>query len=159
MTVTITTPSPTELAVTRSFDAPRALVFDALTKPELLKRWHGAQGWNLVECEVDLRVDGAWRFVSQGPGGMKMGHGGVYREIDPPSRIVYTESYDDQWFEGEALITASLTETAGRTTVETVLRFGSQEIRDLVAASPMENGINQSYARLDDVLASVSKAG
>ncbi|MBC6447226.1 SRPBCC family protein [Actinokineospora xionganensis] len=157
MTVTITTPSPTELAVTRSFDAPRALVFDALTKPELLKRWHGAQGWNLIECAVDLRVGGDWRFVSQGPGGIKMGHGGVYQEIDAPARLVYTESYDDQWFEGEALITATLTETAGRTTVRTVLRFGSTEIRDLVAASPMESGISQSYARLDDVLASVSK--
>lgn len=159
MTVTITTPSPTELALTRSFDAPRALVFDALTKPELLQRWLGAQGWNLVECSVDLRVGGAWRFVSQGPGGMKMGHGGIYQQIDAPSRLVYTESYDDQWFEGEALITASLTETAGRTTLHTVLRFESQEIRDVVVASPMESGINHGYARLDDVLAAVSKAG
>jgi uncharacterized protein YndB with AHSA1/START domain len=152
-TVQVTIPTATEIVLTRGFGAPRRLVFDALTKPELLRRWHGARGWYLVVCEVALRVGGAWRFVSRGPGGEEMGHGGVYREIVPPERLVHTESYDDQWFPGEALVTADLVEREGRTTLTTTLRFPSQEVRDLVVSSPMERGVNESYDRLADLLA------
>jgi len=151
----VTTPSDTELVLTRRFDAPRHLVFDALTTPELLKRWHGARGWHLVECEVDLRVGGAWRFVSRGPGGEPMGHSGTYREVARPDRLVYTERYDDQWVEGETLVTAVLVEVDERTTVTTTLRYPSQEVRDVAVASPMERGVGESYARLDAVLAEV----
>ena len=107
-------PSDTEITLTRAFDAPRRLVFDALTKPELLRRWFGADGWELVDCEIDLRVGGRWRFVSVGPGGAEMGHSGEYREIVPPERLVYTETYDDQWFPGTALVTAELSELTGQ---------------------------------------------
>jgi len=112
-TVDISAPTETEIVMTRDFAAPRRLVFDALTKPELLRRWFGARGWNLVACEVDLRVGGAWRFISRGPGGAEMAHGGVYREVTAPERLVYTESYDDQWFPGESLVTASPRATTG----------------------------------------------
>jgi len=151
VTVAVTTPSDREIVMTRAFDAPRRLVFDALTKPELLKRWHGARGWFLVDCEIDLRVGGTWRFVSEGPLGMKMGHSGVYREISPPDRLVYTESFDDQWYPGESLVTVVLAERDAKTTMSTTLLFPSREVRDLVLASPMKRGVGESYERLDVV--------
>jgi uncharacterized protein YndB with AHSA1/START domain len=151
MTVEVTTPSDREIVMTRAFDAPQPLVFDALTKPELLKRWHGARGWFLVGCEIDLRVGGTWRFVSEGPLGMKMGHSGVYRVISPSDRLVYTESFDDQWYPGESLVTVTLVERDAKTTMSTTLLFPSQEVRDLVLASPMKRGVSESYERLDVV--------
>ncbi|WP_018220006.1 SRPBCC family protein [Salinispora pacifica] len=153
-TLRVTTPTPTDIVLTRVFNAPRHLVFDTLTKPELLRRWFGARGWRLVECEVELRVGGSWRFVSVGPDGLRMGQGGVYREIQAPDRLVYTESYDDQWVPGESLVTTVLTERAGLTTLQTTLRYSSPEVRDLVLATPMERGVGESYDRLDEVLAS-----
>lgn len=153
--VTVATgPAANTIILTRAFDAPPPLVFDALTRPELLVRWHGARGWNLVVCEVDLRAGGAWRFVSEGPDGARMGHGGVYRLVDPPRRLVHTERYDDQWFPGEALVDVSFDEHAGTTTtLTTTLTFPSREVRDLVLASPMERGVTESYDRLAAVLA------
>ena len=94
--LTVTTPTDRDIVLSRAFDAPRHLVFDALTRPELLTRWYGARGWNLVVCEVDLRVGGAWRFVSRGPDGAEMGQGGVYQVIRPPERLAYTELFDNQ---------------------------------------------------------------
>jgi uncharacterized protein YndB with AHSA1/START domain len=148
----VTTPSDREIMITRDFDAPARLIFDALTRPELLPRWHGARGWHLVVCEVDLRVGGAWRFVSRGPDDVEMGHGGVYRVIDPPHRLVFTESYDDQWVAGEALVSTALAEANGRTTMTTTVRYPSREIRDGALNSPMRLGLTESYARLDSLL-------
>jgi uncharacterized protein YndB with AHSA1/START domain len=115
--------------MTRVFRAPRALVFDALTRPELLKRWYGPPGWSLVVCEIDLRVGGAWRFVTRRPNGKELGQRGVYREIVPPERLVNTESWDD-WNPGELLITTLLVEQAGTTAFTSTLRFPSREVRD-----------------------------
>ncbi|GFJ94320.1 hypothetical protein Prum_079620 [Phytohabitans rumicis] len=98
--LTVTTPSDREIVLRRDFDAPRPLVYAAFTTPDLLTRWYGARGWHLVDCEIDLRVGGAWRFVSQGPGGARMGQSGVYRVVDPPERLVYTEMFDDQSYPG-----------------------------------------------------------
>jgi uncharacterized protein YndB with AHSA1/START domain len=149
----VATPTDTTIVLTREFDAPRRLVFDAHTKPNLLKRWFGRHGWNLVTCEIDLRVGGKWRFVSRGPGGAKMGHGGVYREVSQPERLVYTERYDDQWFPDEALVTVVLTEQREtKTTMTTTLLFPSREVRDAVIESPMREGVAESYDRLDEVL-------
>ena len=163
MSLQVTTPTDTEIVLTRTFAARRHLVFAALTTPDLLKRWLGADGWHLVDCDIDLRVGGAWRFVSRGPGGATMGHGGVYREVVPPERLVYTESYDDQWYPGEALVTAVLTEAEAeaevvaddhhRTTLTTTLTYPTRDVRDIAARSPMERGVGESYARLDRVLA------
>ena len=154
LTVTIATPSDREVVLTRRFNAPREMVFDALTKPELLKRWFGARGWNLVVCEVDLRVGGTWRFVSRGPDGTDMGHGGVYREIQPPDRLVYTELFDDQSYPGESLITHVFVEQNGKTTLTSTLLYASQEGRDIVLRYPMERGVAQGYDRLDELLQS-----
>ena len=146
-----------EIVMTRVFDAPRELVFDALTKPELLKRWFGPHGWTLAECEVDLRVGGAWRFFSRGPGGHTMGMRGVYREIVRPERVVYTESFDDWADAGAALITATLAEHDGRTTLTCVSLAPTREVRDAVLASGMEHGAAETYDRLADVLPTLAQ--
>jgi uncharacterized protein YndB with AHSA1/START domain len=151
-TLTVTTPTDREIVLTRVFDAPRRLVFDALTRPELLRRWFGARGWNLVVCEVDLREGGTWRFVSRGPDGTEMGQGGVYRVILPPDRLVYTELFDDQSYPGESLITHVLVELDGRTTLTSTLLYASREGRDIVLRYPMDRGVAESYDRLAELL-------
>jgi uncharacterized protein YndB with AHSA1/START domain len=151
----ITTPSDREIAMTRVFDAPRDMVFDAWTKPELLTRWLGVRGgWTFAVCEVDLRVGGAYRFVWRGPTGNEMGMGGVYREIVRPERLVATERFDDPWYEGEALDTTTFVEQNGQTTATTTVRYASREVRDAVLQSPMERGVAESYDKLDEVLTS-----
>ena len=154
-TLTVTTPTDREIVLRRVFDAPRRMVFDALTKPELLKRWFGARGWDLVVCQVDLRVGGTWRFVSRGPDDTDMGHGGVYREIVPPDRLVYTELFDDQSYPGESLISHVFLEQDGKTTLTSTLLYASQEGRDIVLSYPMERGVAQGYDRLDELLTEV----
>jgi uncharacterized protein YndB with AHSA1/START domain len=150
----ITTPSDVEIAMTRVFDAPRAMVYDAFTKPELLKRWLGVfGGWTLDECEVELRVGGAYRYLWHGPDNAAMGMRGVYREIVPGERIVNTQTFDDPWYESEAVGTLVLTEQNGKTTATNTVRYASKEIRDAVLKSPMEHGVAAGYNALDDLLA------
>jgi uncharacterized protein YndB with AHSA1/START domain len=145
-----------EIVLTRVFEAPRQKVFDALTTPELLKRWLGPRQWPLKACAVDLTVGGTYRFVAHGPNGTEMGWGGVYRELVPPERIVQSERFDVPWYPGEALITAHLVEREGRTTLTNTLRYESHAARDAVMSSPMEQGIAESYDRLDELLAATS---
>ena len=116
-----------EIVITRDFDAPRHLVFDALTKPELLSRWLGVfGGWSMPVCEVDLRVGGTFRYLWRKPDGKEMGMRGVFREIVPPERIVNTESFDDPWYPGEAVGTAVLVEQDGKTKVVVPVYRSSQ---------------------------------
>jgi uncharacterized protein YndB with AHSA1/START domain len=147
---TVTTPSDREIVMTRVFDAPRSLVFDAYTKPEHLPHWFGPRGWTLPVCEVDLRPGGAWRFVLRGPDGTDMGMSGVYREIAPPERLVSTESFDD--YPGESLNTLVLTEEDGKTTVTTTVLYASKDVRDAVLATGMTRGANETYDRLAEYL-------
>jgi len=153
-TLQVTTPTEREIVLTRVFDAPRTLVFDAFTKPELIKRWFGPRGWSLVVCEVDLKVGGKWRFVLRGPDGNDMGMRGVYREIAAPDRSVHTESFDD--FPGESLVTTLLVENRGKTTLTATVRYPSQEVRDAVITSGMEHGAAESYDKLAEYLASIA---
>jgi uncharacterized protein YndB with AHSA1/START domain len=156
----ITTPSDREIAMTRVFAAPRRLVFDALTKPELVKRWLlGPPGWSMPVCEVDLRVGGKYRYVwRRDSDGTDMGMGGVYREIVKPERIVATEKFDQSWYSGEAVGTTRLVEQGGKTTLTQTMLYESKETRDGVLKSPMESGVGASYDRLADVLASMPTA-
>jgi len=155
-TLQITTPSEREIVISRVFDAPRSLVFDAWTTPELLKRWLGVRGgWSMVVCEVDLKVGGAYRFVWRGPDGAELGMGGVYREIVAPERIVATESFDDPWYPGEAVDTTVLVEEGGKTTATTTVLYESEEIRDAVLESGMASGVAESYDTLAEYLASI----
>jgi len=150
----ITTPSDRELAMIRSFDAPRGLVWDAWTKPELLKQWLGVRGgWTFALCEVDLKVGGKYRYVWRGPSGAEMGMGGVFREVAKPERIVATEKFDESWYEGDAMDTTTFVERGGKTTVTTTVRYASKAVRDAVLKSPMESGVAESYNKLDEVLA------
>ena len=152
-TLTITTPSDRELALIRVFDAPRKLVFDCFTKPELLKRWGlGPRDWNLTECEVDLRVGGKWLFVMTKTDGQKMVMFGVYREIAAPERIVQTERFETPWYPGEDLNTTVLLEEGGKTTMTITCLYDSKEIRDSVLKSGMEGGASVSYDRLAELL-------
>ena len=149
----VTTPTGTTIVMTRAFAAPPALVFACLTQPDLLRQWHGADGWGLDACEVDLRVGGAWRFEAAGPGGRRMGHGGVYQEVEPPRLLAYTERFDDQWYAGEALVVAVLEPDAGGTVLTTTSTYADRHVRDAVLASPMERGVGEGYRALDGLLA------
>lgn len=155
-TVHVTTPTERELVLTRVFNAPSRLVFDALTKPELLKRWYGPRGWSLVVCEIDLRVGGAWRFVGRQPNGKEVGQRGVYREIAVPNRFVNTESWED-WNPGEVLVTTVLVEQNGKTTLTNTMLFPSREVRDMLMKAGMTNGADESYDKLAEVLASINE--
>ncbi|WP_327032317.1 SRPBCC family protein [Micromonospora ureilytica] len=150
------TPGNREIVLSRLFEAPAQLVFAAFTQPELLVRWYGARGWRLTECDVDLRVGGRWRFVSQGPEGARMVQAGVYRQVEPPHRLVYTELFDDQSYPGETLVSHEFTELAGRTTVTTTLLYATAEGRDTVLRYPMVRGVGQSFTRLAELLHSTT---
>jgi uncharacterized protein (TIGR03086 family) len=143
-----------EIVMTRTFAAPRHLIWEALTRPELLKRWLGVfDGWTMPTCEIDLRVGGAYQYVWRGPDGSRLGMHGLFREIVPPERIVYTEAFDESWYPGEALVTAVLDEQTGQTTLTMTSLFESREGRDMALQSGMEHGVAAGYDALDGVLA------
>ena len=160
-TLKLTTPSDREIAMTRVFDAPRQLVFDAHTKPDLVRQWLlGPPGWSMPVCEMDVRVGGMYRWVwRHDTNGTEMGMGGVYREIVAPERLVTTERFDEAWYPGEALNTLVLIEQGGRTTLTQTMRYESRDARDAVIKSNMEKGVAASYDRLADLLASTPARG
>lgn len=155
-TLQVTTPGDREVVMTRVFDAPRRLVFDAFSKPELLQRWFGPRGWSLVVCEVDFRVGGGFRFVLRGPDGREMGMRGVYRELVPPERSVHMESFDD--YPGESEVTGVFAEQGGKTTLTVTVAYASREVRDIVLKSGMEHGAAESYDRLAELLTAEAAA-
>jgi uncharacterized protein YndB with AHSA1/START domain len=153
--LTVTTPGDREIAMTREFNAPRELVWEAYTKCELLKRWLGAvAGWWMDVCEVDVRAGGTYRWVWRGPNGETMGMRGNYVEVDPPRRIVATEQYDEAWYPGDASSTVEFTERDGKTTLTMTVRYSSKETRDAVLQSPMADGVSAGFDKLEEVLAS-----
>ncbi len=154
-TFKLTTPSEQEISMTRLFDAPRAKVFEALTKPELIKQWLlGPPGWSMPVCEIDLKVGGHYPWVWRSDkDGSEMGMGGVFREIVPPERFVATEKFDEAWYPGEALVTNSLIERDGKTTLALTIRYESQEARDTALKVDMQSGVATSYDRLERILA------
>jgi uncharacterized protein YndB with AHSA1/START domain len=153
----ITTPSDREIAMTRVFNAPRKLVYDAWTKPDLLKRWLGAfGGWELAICEIDLKVGGSYRYVWRNLDGSEMGMRGVYQEITPFERIVCTEVFDQAWYDGGAVDTLTFVEKDGKTTATTTVLYASKAVRDAVLKSPMEQGVAAGYDKLEAILATIS---
>jgi uncharacterized protein YndB with AHSA1/START domain len=151
---TVTTPSETEIRMTRLFDAPRALVWEAMSKPEHIKEWWGriGEGYSVPVCEVDLRVGGAWRFVNRTPKGELVAFYGVYREIVPPERVVFTEIFE-QFPDTESVVTSVLTEENGKTRLTATVSYPSLEVRNMVLGTGMARGAAISYDRLEDVLA------
>ncbi|OLB86776.1 MAG: ATPase [Acidobacteria bacterium] len=153
----LTTRGDREIVITRVFDAPRKLVFDAFTKPELVKQWLlGPDGWSMPVCEIDLKVGGKYRYVwRRDKDGTEMGMGGGYREIVAPERVVATEKFDQSWYPGEAVGTFVLVEQGGRTTLTQTILYESREARDGVLKSGMEKGVVASYDRLAKLLEKV----
>ena len=153
----ISTPSAREVVMTRSFDAPRALVFEALTTPAVLAQWLLAPGRALEVCDIDLRPGGAYRMIWRGAGRKDVGTHGLYREVVAPERIVATEAWLD-WDAGETLVTTELRERGGRTVLTSTSVFPSQEVRDSVLKSGMEPNATETYDRLASVLAGLQAA-
>ncbi len=157
-TMKLATRGDREIVITRVFDAPRRLVFDAFTKPELVKQWLlGPPGWAMVVCEVAAKVGDRYRYVWRHDSGAEMGLGGVLREIVPPERIVATEKFDQSWYPGEAVGTIILVEQDGKTILTQTIIYESREARDVVLKSPMEQGMAASYNRLAEVLVSLGE--
>jgi uncharacterized protein YndB with AHSA1/START domain len=152
--VMISTPTDREVMVTRTFDAPHALVFDAYTQPELLKRWYGAPGRALVVCEIDLRVGGAYRFLWRGEGKPDVGMRGVHREVTRPERLVRTERWED-WDAGEIIETVVFAESAGKTVLTSTGLYPSREVRDAVLKAGLENGTRETFGKLAELLMSL----
>ena len=156
----VTTRGDREIVMTRVLNAPRSMVFDAFTKPELVRRWLlGPEGWSMPVCEIDLRVGGKYRYVWRHAKGQEMGMGGEFREIVPPERIVSTEKFDESWYPGEAVGTLVLTEQDGKTMVTQTVLYQSREAREAVLKSPMESGVAAGYNRLAELLASTISGG
>src|SRR4051812_20253463 len=153
-----TTPSDQEIRLTRLFDAPRQLVFEAMSKPEHVKRWWGrlGEGYSVPVCEIDLRPGGRWRFVNRHPKGEAAFHG-EYREITPPSRIVFTEIFED-FPDTVSVVTAELTDEGGKTRLTATVRYPSKDVRDMVMGTGMSPGASISYDRLEDLLAALQRA-
>jgi uncharacterized protein YndB with AHSA1/START domain len=151
--LTVTTLGDREIVLTRTFDAPRHLVFEAMTRPDLVKRWlAGPPGWEMVVCEIDLRVGGRYRYVWRMENGTQMGMSGEFREIAAPERIVQTEVFDEAWYPGEAVGTLVLKDQAGKTHLEMTVRYSSEEARAAVLKTPMAEGVAAGYDRLAELL-------
>jgi uncharacterized protein YndB with AHSA1/START domain len=155
----VTTPSDREIVMSRVFDAPRRLVFDAYTKCEYVKRWLCAfEGWSLDVCTIDLKVGGSYRYEWRNTNGTTMAMGGVYREIVTGERIVATEKFDEAWYEGEgALDTTTFHETDGKTTLTLTVLYASKTARDEALKSGATEGLSANYVLLDEVLAKLTK--
>ena len=154
---TVTTPSGNEIRLTRLFRAPRHLVFEAMTKPEHVKQWWGrlGEGYSVPVCEIDLRPGGRWRFVNRHLKGEAAFHG-EYREVTPPSRVVFTEIFED-FPDTVSVVTAELTDEGGNTRLTATVSYPSIEVRDMVIASGMAKGAGISYDRLEDLLAELQR--
>jgi uncharacterized protein YndB with AHSA1/START domain len=157
--LSVTAAGDREIVMTRTFDAPRTLVFDAFTKPELVKQWLlGPPGHTMPVCEIDLRAGGKIRYVWRLRNGSDMGMSGAFREVVAPERTVHTESFDEDWTGGEAVVTTRFDERDGKTTVTTTVLYSSRDARDGAMKSGMESGVAISYDRLDDIFASAMRS-
>ncbi|MEO8395826.1 MAG: SRPBCC family protein [Chloroflexota bacterium] len=156
-TTTLTMPSARELVITHEFNAPRKLVYEALTQPEHAKHWYGPRVMTMISCEMDVRVGGTWRYVVRAPDGSDHAFSGEYHEIIPLERIVSTERYEPMW-EHEYLATMTLEDRGGKTFLRNVLSYKSQDDRDGHVNSGMEPGMRETYQRLDELLAAMSEA-
>lgn len=151
---TLTVPSDREIRMSRLFDAPPDLVFEAMSKPEHIKQWWGKldEGYSVPVCEVDLRVGGKWKYTNRTPKGELVTFYGVYREIAPPGRLVFTEIFEP-FPDAESVCTVELTHEKGKTRFTITAKYPSLEVRDMVIKSGMERGAAISYDRLEEVAA------
>jgi len=153
-TATVTLPTDEQILITREFNAPKHLVYEAYTTPELVKRWWSGQRGEMTLAEIDLRVGGAWRYVMVADGGFEVGFHGEFREIVANERIVSTEVYEGMP-DGEAVNTVTFTEVDGRTTLTILVQHSCQEHRDAHIQSGMESGMQKAYDHLERVAISL----
>ena len=156
-TFAVTLPSDVEIRLTRLFNAPVDLVFEAMSKPEHVKQWWGqlGEGYSVPVCEIDFRVGGRWRFVNRHPSGEAAFHG-EYLEIDAPGRVVFTEFFEP--FPDGSQVTSELTAEGGKTRLTVTARYGSKDVRDIVLGTGMEKGAAASYDRLEEVAAALQRS-
>jgi uncharacterized protein YndB with AHSA1/START domain len=156
-TATVTLPTDEQILIVREFDAPRHLVYRAMTEPELVRRWWSGERGEVTSAEIDLRVGGTWRYVMTAHGEFEVAFHGEYREIVPNERIVSTEVYEGAPPEaGYATNVVTLTEHDGRTTLEVLMEVDSKDVRDMILATGMETGMQESYDALERVAVSLA---
>jgi uncharacterized protein YndB with AHSA1/START domain len=154
---TVTLPADEQVLIVREFDAPRHLVYRAYTEPELVRRWWSGERGEVTSAEIDLRVGGMWRYVMIADGGFEVAFHGEFREIVPNERIVNTEVFEGAPPEaGFAVTTVTFTEVDGRTRLDVLMEVDSKEIRDMILATGMETGMQESYDALERVAASLA---
>jgi uncharacterized protein YndB with AHSA1/START domain len=153
-TATVTLPTDEQILITREFDAPRHLVYEAFTTPELVKRWWSANRGEVTVAEIDLRVGGTWRYVMVTDDGVEVGFHGEYREIVPNERLVSTEVFEGMP-DAEAVNTMTLTEADGRTTLTILVQHQSKAHRDAHIESGMEAGLQDAMDLLEEVAVSL----
>jgi uncharacterized protein YndB with AHSA1/START domain len=152
-TLKLTTPTDRDAVITRVVDAPRGMVFDAYTKPELLRRWMlGPPGWTMPVCEIDLRVGGTYRYEWRSAEGETMGMGGRLTEVVRPSRLAATQVFDQDWTSGETIVSTDIVEKNGKSTITTTIRFASREARDAALQTGMTTGMEAGFERLEELL-------
>jgi uncharacterized protein YndB with AHSA1/START domain len=159
-TATVTLPTDEEILITREFDAPKHLVYEAWTTPELVKRWWAGHRGEMKLVEIDLRVGGTWRYVMVASHGFEVAFHGEYREIVPNQRIVTTEVYEMPEAEAPpeadaALNIVTFTEVDGRTTLTLLVQTSSKELRDTIVDSGMEAGMQEQMDVLEQVAISL----
>jgi uncharacterized protein YndB with AHSA1/START domain len=156
-TFAVSTPSDEEIRLTRRFNAPRHLVFEAMTRPEHVARWWGClgDGYSVPVCDIDLRVGGRWRFVNRHPKGEAAFHG-EYLEIEPPGRLVFTEIFED-FPDSPSVVTTELLDEGSGTRLVVTARYPSMAVRDIVIGTGMAKGAAISYDRLEDLVAELGR--
>jgi uncharacterized protein YndB with AHSA1/START domain len=148
---TYTTPNDRDIVSVRVVDAPRRIAFDAWTNPTHVSKWLlGPEGWTMPVCEVDLRAGGAWRYVWRKSDGQEMAMSGTYKEVSPPNRVVWTETWGPEW--PESVNTAVFTESGGQTTITLTMTYASKDVGDAALKTGMTGGMDTSFDRLDNLL-------
>jgi len=152
-TAKVTLPADNQILITREFNAPARLVWQAYTTPDLIKRWWSGERGTVTSAEVDLRVGGKWRYVMVANGGFEVSFRGEYREITPAERLVNTEIFEGlpEPDEHVSLITTTFTEKDGRTFIEMLCEYQDRTDRDAVINSGMEDGMQESLDALEKV--------
>jgi uncharacterized protein YndB with AHSA1/START domain len=153
----VTLPSDTEILIERDFAAPPALVWQAWTTPEHVRRWWPSHRGEMTVCDIDLRVGGKWRFVMVAHGELEVGFHGEYRELDAPHRMVSTEAYEGipDPDDNATVNTMTLTEADGRTQMRVLVQHPTQEGRDMHIQSGMEAGMQDCFDLLDEIASSL----
>ena len=151
----VTLPTDTQILITREFDAPRRLVDEAWTTPELVRRWWSGRRGEMTVCEIDLRVGGRWRYAMIAGGGFEVAFNGEYRELVPGERIVTTEAFEGMPDAEPALNVITLREADGRTTLELLIVVANRDARDMILATGMMDGVQEQFELLDALASSL----